>query len=41
MLLGWVGVLWYHTGDSRMALLGFVAINIVGCMALSLRRSKR
>ena len=41
MLLGWVGVLWYHTGDARVALLGFVAINLVGCLALGLRRSKR
>ena len=38
MILGWVGVLWFHTGDARVAVLALVAANLAGCILLASRR---
>lgn len=38
MLLGWVGVLWFETGDAHVALAALVAANLAGCLLLVGRR---
>ena len=35
MLLGWIAVLWFHTGDAKIAISGVIAVNLIGCLLLS------